>query len=62
VKIASLVTLALAALVVIVGFFPCLGWVNWIGAPFCLLPTIAGIVARRSSVGWCSAWSGPPAA
>lgn len=43
-KTASLVTLALATLAVVVGFFPCFGWVNWVGAPACAVPVIVGIV------------------
>lgn len=43
-KVASLVTLILALLAVLVGFFPCFGWVNWIGAPFCVLPVVVGMV------------------
>lgn len=43
-KTASIVTLILALIAVVVGFFPCFGWVNWIGAPFCAIPVVVGIV------------------
>jgi len=42
-KTAALVTLALATIAVVVGLFPCVGWLNWVAAPFCAVPVVVGI-------------------
>ena len=43
-KIASIVTLILAFFGVVLGFVPCFGWFNWLGAPFCALPVVLGLI------------------
>ena len=43
-KIATQVVGALAMACTIMGFFPCLGWINWVAAPLALATVILGIV------------------
>jgi len=42
---ASMIIGILAIVVMIVGFFPCLGWINWFTIPLALIGLILGIVA-----------------
>lgn len=43
-KTAAALTLILAILGVAFAFVPCLGWMNWIAVPFCLVPMILGTI------------------
>lgn len=48
-KTASLIFGILAIIILIVGFFPCLGSLNWINIPFAGLGLIISIVATVQS-------------
>ncbi len=43
-KVASLILGILAFIVMMVGFFPCLGSLNWINIPFAAIGLIVGII------------------
>ena len=43
-KLAALVTLGLAAVMVIAGLFPCLGALNWFAGAVCIIPILLGII------------------
>lgn len=48
-KIASLIFGILAIIGMIVGFFPCLGTLNWINIPFATIGLIISIVAMKQA-------------
>jgi hypothetical protein len=48
-KIVALILGILAILGMIVGFFPCVGWYNWINIPFAFLGLIICIIALVSA-------------
>jgi len=48
-KTASLVMGILAIVGMIIGFFPCLGSLNWLNIPFAIIGLVIGIVALAQS-------------
>lgn len=42
------ILLVLALMTTVGGFFPCLGWMNWVGVPLCLVVTVLGIMGLMS--------------
>ena len=46
--ILSVIFLTLAAVATFAGLFPCLGWVNWIGAPFSVMAVVVGLIGMAS--------------
>ncbi len=47
-KIAAIVVLVLSALLTGVAFLPCIGWLNWVAAPFTGVPVVVGIIGLAS--------------
>ena len=47
-NVASQVTLLLAAIFVVMALFPCVGWLNWIAAPFCAVPVLLGVIGMAT--------------
>ncbi len=48
-QLVSLVWGILAFLGMIVGFLPCLGWINWVNIPFAVIGLIISIAAVASA-------------
>lgn len=50
-KIASLVLGIIAIIGAVIGFFPCLGWFNWLNLPVAVVGLIISIVATTKDDG-----------
>ena len=46
-QIASLVLGILALCGLAVGFFPCVGWYNWVNIPFAIVALIVSLLAKK---------------
>jgi hypothetical protein len=46
--ISSLTLLFLSAVLTVCGLFPCLGWVNWVAIPLCVVTVFVGTMGLAS--------------